>query len=119
MMEWLINAAHATLQSAGHKLVTIELLKPTLVNDPNETGRQVENWTNPTIVGELKRGNMQPASLRALQRAGMLGKINVKQIYCEPLAAMPEGRVRVDGTVYVVRSAEPWESYTQMLVEEL
>lgn len=100
---------------------TIHLLKPTKIPDPHEAGRFVDDWTNPTVVSTVQ-GNMQPASLRALEAAGLIGRRNVQQIYCQPLAAMPDGRVRVNGIVYVVLPTlpmRPWQSHMEMLVEEL
>lgn len=106
------------LETAGFPSVTIELIKPTMIDDPNEDGRQIESWTNPTVITSV-RGNIQPASTQALQRAGMLGKVNTKQIYSEEFGAMPESRVRVGEAIYIVRSVRPWQGHTEVLVEEL
>jgi hypothetical protein len=117
------NQAERMIQRAlgkaqGEFRHTVELLKPSKTPDPHEPGRTIDDWTNPTVVTSVQ-GNMQPASLRALEAAGLIGKRNVQQIYCQSLAASPDGRVRVAGVVYVVLSARPWQSHTEMLAEEL
>lgn len=108
--------AVARLAAAGP--LTIEVLKPALVTNSNLTGEKAANWAAATVVASLK-GSMQPASLKALERAGRTGAVGVWAVITTPGVVTPLGRIRINTRQYTILDVAAFGTHDELLVEEV
>ena len=97
---------------------TVEVLQPALVANPNHTGETSRDWTSPTVVATVL-GTLQPASTRALERTGRVGKVGVHELITRATTITPLGRVRIGTQHYTVLDVRAYGSHTQATVEEV
>ena len=75
------------------------------------------DWDNPQTVGSI-RVSLQPAGTEAMERAGLLGKAGVWQIYGEHFALLPAThRLVIDGRRYHIRDVRLWDSHVEATLE--
>jgi hypothetical protein len=97
--------------------VNVEVLAPVMSANAHYGGTSPD-WTTPTVSATV-RGALFPASTRALERAGRIGRARVYELVTEPAGLSPEGRVRVAGRVFLIVDARDFVVYGHAIVEEL
>ena len=95
----------------------VEVLAPVMVTNPH-FGTTTPDWSNPTVTA-LVRGALYPASTRALERAGLLGRASVFEIVTQPATITPQGRVRVGTRVFLILDARAFPEFTHAIAEEV
>jgi len=98
----------------------IEVLAPKLVHNPNFPGQVTPDWGRATVEDTLA-GTLQPAGVKALERAGRIGRVGHYQLFLERKPVVPMQRVRVKNTSdvqYAIVEAFVWPSHVEALVEE-
>lgn len=98
----------------------IEVLAPKLVHNPNFPGQYTPDWGRATVEDTLA-GTLQPAGVKALERAGRIGRVGHHTLFLERKPVVPMQRVRVKNTTgvqYAIVEAFVWPSHVEALVEE-
>jgi len=97
---------------------TIEVLKPTLTANPNHPDEFTRSWANATVIATV-RGSLQPASTRALERTGRVGKVGVHELITRATTITPLGRVRIGTQHYTVLDVRAYDTHSQVTIEEV
>lgn len=97
---------------------TVEVLQPALAANPNHTGEVSRDWTTPTVVATVL-GTLQPASTRALERTGRVGKVGVFELITKATTITPLGRVRIGAQHYTVLDVRAYDTHAQVTIEEV
>lgn len=97
---------------------TIEVLRPAMVTNTHFTGETSRDWANPTVVATV-RGTLQPASTRALERTGRIGKVGVHELITRATTITPQGRVRIGTQQYSVLDVRAYDTHVQVTIEEV
>jgi hypothetical protein len=95
----------------------VEVLAPAMVVNPHY-GTTTPDWTTPTVSATVP-GALYPASTRALERAGLLGRASVFEVITSPAALVPQGRARVGARVFLVLDVRVFPEFTHAIVEEV
>jgi len=103
---------------ASERSLSVEVLQPALVANPNYPGEYTLDWSNPTVTATVA-GNLQPASTRALERAARVGKVGVHELFTDPATLTPLGRVRIGSQQYAILDARLHHSHSHAIVEEV
>lgn len=96
---------------------SVEVLAPVMVVNPHY-GTTTPDWTTPTVTATVP-GALYPASTRALERAGLIGRASVYEVITEPAAIVPQGRVRVGTRVFLALDVRAYPEFTHAIVEEV
>lgn len=101
--------------------LTIEVLAPKVVTNPNFPNQSSLDWTQPTVEDTVP-GTLQPAGIKALERVGRVGTVGNHQLYLARAPLVPLQRVRVKGATglqYSVLEVRSWPGHVEVLVEEV
>jgi len=102
----------------GEAPLTVQALSPKLTTNPNYANQTYLDWTLATV--ELTtNGTLQPASAKALERAGLVGRVGIWQLFTSPAAVHPFSRVRIDGQQYAIIEVISYATHNELLVEEV
>lgn len=114
----MLDAARALLRTTtkDERDVTVEILTPGIDTNPYLPGETTIDWANPIVVARTE-GNLQPASTKALERTGRIGKVGVYDLHTNPVQVEPEGRVRIQGQLYRVLDARILPTHSELVVE--
>ena len=96
----------------------IEVLQPTSPANPHYVGSVSVVWSNATVTSTVL-GTIHPASTRALERVGRVGKVGVHEIIMQPVSVTPLGRVRSGDQQFMVLDVRVWGAFTHAVVEEV
>lgn len=96
--------------------LSVEVLAPVVIANPHFTGENTLDWGNATTTSTVA-GALNPATTDAVERAGLTSKRGLFTLFTHPVDLAPEGRVRVAGQQYLVRSVWRYDSHTEALVE--
>lgn len=98
---------------------SVEVLAPTVAANPNFPGSTFLDWGTTTVSVTLA-GRLVPASTRALERVGRVGRVGVHELFTAPTASItPLGRVRVNARQYTVLDARAYRQRLHAIVEEV
>ena len=98
---------------------SVQVLAPVVTANPNFPGSTYLEWSNATVAATLK-GRLVPASTRALERTGRVGKAGVHELFTTPTALItPLGRVRIGSRVFTVLDARAYRQRLHAIVEEV
>lgn len=97
--------------------LTVEVLLPGVTPNPYLAGEDALDWSDPT-VSETVLGALAPAGAKALERVGRTSLVSVFEL-TTTAALVPQGRVRVAGRQFAVIDAQPFDSFTHAIVEEV
>lgn len=95
---------------------SVQVLLPTLTQNPHYPSQTSVDWSD-AEAGSTVAGAIQPANAEVVQAAGLDAKRDLQQLYAEPVALAPEGRVLVDGVMYRVLRVREYASHTSALLE--
>src|SRR5690606_21955186 len=76
------------------------------------------SWDDP-IEGDAVGGILQPVSEETATRMGLTARTDVRALYADTVTLDPEGRVRVDGSVWRVREVQHYATHTEAVIERL
>ena len=97
----------------------VQVLAPVETDNPNFPCSTYLEWEGATVAATLK-GRLAPASTRALERTGRVGKVGVHELFTTPSAQItPLGRVRIGARVFQVLDARAYRQRTHAIVEEV
>lgn len=109
----VVGSALAVLNDAE-----IEVLLPTLVQNPHFPSQTTIDWSDPTVTATVN-GALQPAGAEVVMQAGLDAAREWQQLYCEPVGLAVDGRVRISDTVYRVVRVREYASHTSALLERI
>lgn len=99
----------------------IEVLAPNVIYNPNFPGENTLDWSQATVEGTVP-GTLQPAGVRALERAGRIGRVGHHELFLtrKPVTALQRVRVKGQNSLhYMIVEARSWPSHVEALVEEV
>ena len=97
----------------------VQVLAPVITANPNFPGSTYLEWEGATVSATLS-GRLVPASTRALERTGRVGKAGVHELFTTPTAQItPLGRVRVGTRVFMVLDVRAYRQRSHAIVEEV
>lgn len=129
MTETALIARGQSYVASNLSTATLTLFQTTLIPDPDLPNQETESFeATPTgqQVNLMKMG-FQPMTDEAVEKAGLDSRSTYFACFCQPVSAVPEGRVRLanhpisvyDGD-YRIESVEDWHGvYSKLILEVL
>ena len=121
-----------TLPSIIISDVIVQRRTSTLVPDTRFTNQPSTVWSDPTPdspSAKLLKFGLQPASVDALERAGLTSNVGRYTLFALPIDLTPEDEVVItgsaqwftlpSGTTFLVNNVDPWGVYTEALLERI
>jgi len=103
---------------AGDAPLTVQALQPKLTANPNFPNQTYLDWGNATVA-LTTNGTLQPASAKAIERVGRIGRVGIWQLFTSLVPLHPFSRVRIDGQQYAVLEIASYATHNELVVEEV
>lgn len=116
----LLQAGRALLKATGEaqRHVTVQVLAPMMISNPNFPGVETPDWSNPTITTTIN-GVLQPVSEDTATRMGIASRTDYRTLYSDATTLNPEGRVRAAGSDWLIHEVRHWTSHTEAIIQRL
>lgn len=116
----LLQAGRGLLKAVGasQRHLTVEVLAPTMVENPHFPGEKTPSWDDPTVTATVA-GVLQPVSEETATRMGLAARTDVKSLFADVVTLDPEGRVRIDSVQWRVMEVQHYATHTEAVIERL
>lgn len=116
----LLQAGRALLTTVGatQRHLQVEVLAPTMVENPHFPGQDTPSWDDPTVTATVA-GVLQPVSEETATRMGLAARTDVKSLFADVVTLDPEGRVRISSSQWRVMEVQHYATHTEAVIERL